>query len=490
MQSNNNHIIQKQVLEVEMENPADAFQFRNRLGAVFHEKILPGLEILFDEIGSNNRLIRMDKLEIELGIVEAKNWENNLTEKAIQQIRQALLMENPVWHIPAKDIKIKNGHTPNSKAENINPTEESKEADFMEAFFFFLKTGMFPWYASKQATLNELLTNLLTKEAAWKFKEQLKTLDNIEITRLIYQFDEQVLNVLIKHLLPLQKASFYNEFIEAINFMKTHLIPAYKNTITFKKACYLPFFKWLTGNDTIDLHTFYCGEMAALLQIEFSNMIHQPSFTSILRKEKNTILTKANELIAAPVLSTINKKNEILKDNQNENIKEALYIENAGLILLHPFLQPFFWEIQFTKDDFFIDEYARMKAVLFTQHFVCGTTLFEEPELTLNKILCGYPIQEPIIRELEITTNEKAAATDLLQQVIKLWLKNNVQVNGTIEGFQQSFLQRPGKLVQKDSNWHLQVEQKPYDMLLASLPWGIGIIKTPWMDGMLWVDWA
>ena len=50
------HIIQKQVIEVEMENPADAFQFRNRLGEVFHEKILPGLEILFDEIGTNNRL--------------------------------------------------------------------------------------------------------------------------------------------------------------------------------------------------------------------------------------------------------------------------------------------------------------------------------------------------------------------------------------------------------------------------------------------------
>ncbi len=494
MQLNNIHIIQKQVLEVEMENPADAFQFRNRLGAVFHEKILPGLEILFDEIGTNNRLIRMDRLEIELGNIEANNWENNLAQKAIQQIRQALLMENPAWKIQADDSKINTEFTTISDAENIHPTEELKEADFMNAFFFFLKTGNFPWYASKQAACRELLKKWITNEAPLGFKELLKTLNAVEITRLIYQFDEQVLNELIKQLLPQQKASFYNEFIEAINFLRTHLTPDYKpdykNTISLKKAFYLPFFKWLTDSNTIDLYIVYCKELAELLQIEFSNIINQQHFNLILSKEKNTILKKINELIAVSVRSPIIKKKQILNDTKNENITDAQYVENAGLILLHPFLQQFFKEIQLTKDDLFTDEYARMKAVLFTQHLAYGTTLFEEPELIINKILCGYPIHEPIIRELEITLKEKAAATNLLQQVIQLWLKNNVQVNGTIEGLQQSFLQRPGKLVQKDNNWHLLVEQKPYDMLLASLPWGIGIIKTPWMDGILWVDWA
>ena len=131
-----------------------------------------------------------------------------------------------------------------------------------------------------------------------------------------------------------------------------------------------------------------------------------------------------------------------------------------------------------------------MKAVLLTQYLVFNTQSFEEHQLILNKILCGYSPDEPIIKELEITKNEKAEAADLLQQVIQLWKKNNVQINGTIEGLQHSFLQRPGKLVQKDKDWHLQVEQKPYDLVLSSLPWGIGIIKTPWMQGMLWVDWA
>ena len=498
MKINNQHIIQKQVLEVEMENPADAFQFRNRLGEVFHEKILPGLEILFDEIGTNNRLIRKDRLEIELGNIETKNWENDLAEKAIQQIRQALLMEKPVWQFQSDFSKKNTQDTVNNHKEKIaseyaekrTPIEELKEANLMEAFFLFLKTGRLPWYTSNKTVLEEQLLKSINNESALRFKEQLKTLNADEITRLIYQFDEQILNELIKHLIPQQKVSFYNEFIEAFNYLSSHLAEIFKKPAALKKSMYLPFFKWITLKDEIDLPTFYTKELAALLQIEFSNIIHQQDFSTKLGKEKNTILKKVNELILVPVVSTFIKKGDNFKNKKHEFNSEELYVENAGLILLHPFLQPFFKEIQLTKDNLFVDDYARMKAVLFTQHLVYGTTIFEEHQLTLNKLLCGFQIDEPIIKELEITTEKKAAVKDLLQQVIHLWQKNNVQVNASIEGLQQSFLQRPGKLVQKDNNWHLQVEQKPYDMLLSSLPWGIGIIKTPWMEGMLWVDWA
>jgi len=47
------HIIKKQVLEVEMQDPPDAFSFRNRLGELYHEKIFPQLEEVFNEACSN-----------------------------------------------------------------------------------------------------------------------------------------------------------------------------------------------------------------------------------------------------------------------------------------------------------------------------------------------------------------------------------------------------------------------------------------------------
>jgi hypothetical protein len=35
----------------------------------------------------------------------------------------------------------------------------------------------------------------------------------------------------------------------------------------------------------------------------------------------------------------------------------------------------------------------------------------------------------------------------------------------------------------------LQVEQKAVDVLLNTLPWGIGVIKLPWMKEILHTEW-
>jgi hypothetical protein len=51
-------------------------------------------------------------------------------------------------------------------------------------------------------------------------------------------------------------------------------------------------------------------------------------------------------------------------------------------------------------------------------------------------------------------------------------------------------MQRNGKLSVVDDGWLMQVEQKAIDVLLNHLPWGIGIIKLPWMNEILYVEWG
>jgi hypothetical protein len=41
----------------------------------------------------------------------------------------------------------------------------------------------------------------------------------------------------------------------------------------------------------------------------------------------------------------------------------------------------------------------------------------------------------------------------------------------------------------RDGDWLLQVEAKTVDILLNQLPWGISMIKLPWMQRMLWIEW-
>jgi hypothetical protein len=76
----------------------------------------------------------------------------------------------------------------------------------------------------------------------------------------------------------------------------------------------------------------------------------------------------------------------------------------------------------------------------------------------------------------------------MLEAVIFYW---DILQDTSIEGLQNSFLQRKGKIsVRDDGDWLLQVEQAGYDLLLGHLPWTYSIIKLPTMSKTLWVEWA
>ena len=89
--------------------------------------------------------------------------------------------------------------------------------------------------------------------------------------------------------------------------------------------------------------------------------------------------------------------------------------------------------------------------------------------------------------EIILSKQEMDESTALLQSVINYWpsLKNT-----SIEGLQQTFLQRKGKLITTDTGWQLTVEQKTVDVLLNKLPWGFSTVKLPWMTGFLNVEWC
>lgn len=172
-----------------------------------------------------------------------------------------------------------------------------------------------------------------------------------------------------------------------------------------------------------------------------------------------------------------------------KKLKEGdfLYIRNAGLILFHPFLPRFFETLGLTDGKAFVDKPARVRAVQLIQYLATGE--FDQPEyqMTLNKILCGHPLNEPIAREIVLTEAEEAEAQKLLQAVITHWtaLKNT-----SPEGLQYNYFLREGKLTRKYEGWLLQVETKTQDILMNQLPWGISMIQMPWMEGLLRIEWA
>jgi hypothetical protein len=76
---------------------------------------------------------------------------------------------------------------------------------------------------------------------------------------------------------------------------------------------------------------------------------------------------------------------------------------------------------------------------------------------------------------------------EMLLSLIEYWA---VLKNTSIDGLRESFLKRNGKLSRLNDEWLLQVEQKPFDMLVQQLPWSISMIKLPWMTHLLKTEWV
>ena len=183
---------------------------------------------------------------------------------------------------------------------------------------------------------------------------------------------------------------------------------------------------------------------------------------------------------------------EQLQEEQKKSVteflsdKDSIYIHNAGLVILHPFLSTYFNRLNMIKDGDFMTEEFRHRAVHLLQYLAFGTEKNEEHELVLNKILCNIPIDEPIISEIVMTELEKTVSAQLLNAVLVQWDKLK---NTSSESFQASFMQRDGALSRIEENWNLKVETRGYDVLLNTLPWGLGMIKTPWMTEFIYVEW-
>lgn len=172
--------------------------------------------------------------------------------------------------------------------------------------------------------------------------------------------------------------------------------------------------------------------------------------------------------------------------DDSAGLAQGVYLDNAGLVLLWPYLPRFFQAIDLADAKNFPGDEQRERAVLMLQYLVSGETQFPEYALLLNKLLCGWPLPEPVVGGIDIHERERREADELLDAVIKNWktLKNTSR-----GGLREAFLQREGRLVRDDLGWQIKVNRTAVDVLLESLPWGIGLVRLPWMKAALRVEW-
>lgn len=210
----------------------------------------------------------------------------------------------------------------------------------------------------------------------------------------------------------------------------------------------------------------------------------------ILKKEAlENFFQKAGQLGIEPnprALRPTPKAKSTLAPKLKGQPEELLYINNAGLVLLNPFFQTAFENYGWWVDGQFKDSSAREDAMWFVQLVGSHDPVESEADLILAKILVGMPLEEPVRLTPNLPEEMVNETDELVQAAVGYWSKLG-QLSAA--DFRAAFVRREGRLKASGEGWQLKVDRQTLDILMEYLPWSIGVVRLPWMEHLLVVDW-
>lgn len=163
---------------------------------------------------------------------------------------------------------------------------------------------------------------------------------------------------------------------------------------------------------------------------------------------------------------------------EQEALDKPFYIDDAGLILLHPFLPNLLQELELVRNGQ-IDAVDEAASVLYS--LAWGESPQAEWQLVMPKLLLGFPLEQ-LVEVREVTPAQLKMGEEMIMAAIGHW---SVLGSTSVAGFRESFLQRAGRVDRTEDGWSVLLEQRPYDMLMEQLPWQISFIKLPWMNEVI-----
>ena len=586
------YIIQKQILDVRHGKRGNAYAKQTEISTRYQKEVLPMLEKICRELCPKDRLIKIDRLVVDLPHMTESNYRTKWIEEVVKSFRQslshALLQAEEAQH---------------SDVEVLRQTD----AD-LQLLTSFLYTGTMHWSytESQNRSLETIFSELLATEEKAVRRLLTKGLKQESFTkRLCYQFSIPLLAKLITLLQPthaaevrdcyktlyhcFEKADYFSVYSDAaflLNYysLRTLAEHPYQNEKQFTRRVLRQIsqrwgssywellnnlFQYMKQEAAQYRKTALFFSLEALykeveakyksssvhrqqekqqeqeteeypFQKEWQQLLLQTEqFINASAQEKKMLYkglkkrldefihltenrTKGivieNRSLAEDVAQLLRKLDQdsgargsfheeikillerLLKNiNQQQKTRrnmpegpedalhpEAIYLQNAGLVIIWPFLTQLFEALKLTEKKRFTSEEKQFRAVHLLQYLATGAEGGNEHLLPLNKLLCGLSLEEPVPKQLALPEVEKESAEDLIKAAIDHW---PMMKNTSVEGFREAFLIREGKLSRSSNGWLLQVEQRSYDIIMDKLPWALSLVKLPWMPEVLFVEW-
>lgn len=459
------HVIGKKILQVEFDgDEAEARSLQQRLERFCHDCLIPVIEVALNQQAPADEHVFLEELEIDAGTVPLERLELDLAEAIKGEMSRALREQV---------LSPRGGARRRNKLQAIT-----------EAFLHFLENGTLPWWFQlpagtdlEQALFAAWRDEVLPAGAvAAALEEALPLLRRAEArTRLVLQFSERLLKLLLPYLAPdlaLRVLAVLEEWEKVA--LPAQLIDAMREKLwdqAFTAAAHR------SASTEHELVSRAFMELPEALR-------HTPELPAALERHWPGAARPADP---RPVAGS--SRDKVREDEEGAaepavTTQDGIYLDNGGLVLLHPYLPQLFDGAGISKGNRIVDP---DRGVALLHYLASGELEPHEYRLALAKVLCDVPLSTPLARDVELTEDEREECEALLYVMLQHW---GALRNSSADGLRGSFLMRPAKLTLRDNDeWLLQVERSSYDILLDQLPWSISMVKLPWMRKLLWVEW-
>jgi len=510
------HVIRRQLVELHLPTGTDSRAVQERVSRLCREVITALLDEHLSQYAGQED-VQLTRLEFDLGTIALADLERVLPQRLAHELAQVLP--------PAVLAAAGSAASQRTAAADGSPPGElaGKDTDLIA---YFLRSGLLPWWATPVSAprLADAFTRARLHDAN-ALKQLLAALldEPVATARLFYACPDALLEQLLGLWLP--AAPQRTQQLQAAMLGPTGTA---RNAASGRLAWWYGLYKTATHEGvaagqydaaaiyqllTRFMATKEAGSRATPLAAQGTlellaevfplkaaasiSVLRQPAAprdaavgagaASLLPQRPPALPGPAPAGFSPVTSAVLLGRAELLGRADAFSESDKISVQNAGLVLLWPFLPRFFATLGLTSEGRWVDEAAATRACLLLQYLVEGTTdeVFEAV-LPLNKLLCGIDLAQPLPTAWAIRPEEAGAATTLLEAVIQngpLWRTLSV------EGFRQAFLQREGLLGTRDGHWLLQAARETHDIIIDRLPWAVRHVKLPWMERLLFTEW-
>jgi hypothetical protein len=488
----NRHRIQRQVVELAIGDGLSGPAVQESFARSFHDEIVPEIVAVFDRAAGARQLLRLERLEVDLGRIESNDWQPELRRRLGVELAQWLARYQP------------------EATADARPATDGQTGEPLRPFLYFLEHGRIPWWGTRP-------------EAGWSASLSGVRLDGLPLRailqtdpharlRFVDSLDDDLLEhavagwcgvphsvlafeMFARRAMPMQaravwRRRFWSHLLEAA--VEPGVLPARGPELVREVldgvhaadpelAVKPPTPARVTPTEIGDptpealvneLPSPWREWLASARHLE---TVRDPRLEPVIQKAADGRRVSPAKLRAGRDMRAPLKPLD----------EDEIYLPGAGAILLHPFLESLFRDRGLLEARDFRDADARGRAVHLVGLLTFGCRGIPEYDHVAAKLLCGHPLDEPIA-PAALDDADVVACEELLAAVLKHWSALRCS---SADWLRAQFFLRDGKLEKVDEGFRLTVERRAQDVLLARLPWGIGVIGFPWMKEKVFVRW-